>query len=155
MTLAMSSLCHTALSSPLFLSGLDLLIQHLFPAPIYKSSLQFLHLEPRASISMSLPARAEMLWTEKLRVGNPRWLLSAPPKPCLQEHAIVCGPSGCHRANRHEQCRGQVPAASQVPLHPGVEGPYHHLVMDYCPLKSCQKGLLHSCRSASCVSLGR
>ena len=40
---------------------------------------------------------------------------------------------------------------SLLPLHPGVEGPYHQLAMGYCPPKSCQRVLLHSCRSASCV----
>lgn len=57
----------------------------------------------------SLPARTEMLWTKKLRVGNPRGPLSSPPGRASRSLSLSVS---CHRANWREQCRGQVPPAS-------------------------------------------
>ena len=152
--LPVSSLRYTALSSLLYLA---LTSSNIFSLPTYTGPPWSTSVSMSLSSSSllegaSLPARTEMLWTKKLRVGNPRGLLSSPPSSASRSTSLSVS---CHRANWHEQCRGQVPPASMLRLHPGVEGPYHRLVMGYCPLKSCQRVLLHSCRSASCVSAGR
>lgn len=44
----------------------------------------------------SLPARTEMLWTKKLRVGNPRGPLSSPPGGASRSISLSVS---CHRAN--------------------------------------------------------